>query len=87
MIDKNASSPFNGSGIDQLLRNLGLETLVLAGMATDMCVETTGATPPIEVTMSSLSKMPRPRFFLNTTEQGCLHWPASMLRCGVLIAS
>ena len=41
VIDKNASSPFNGTGIDQLLRNLGLETLVIVGMATDMCVETT----------------------------------------------
>jgi biuret amidohydrolase len=41
VIDKNASSPFNGTGIDQLLRNLNLETLVIVGMATDMCVETT----------------------------------------------
>lgn len=41
VIDKNASSPFNGTGIDQLLRNLGLDTLILTGMATDMCVETT----------------------------------------------
>ena len=41
VIDKNASSPFNGTGIDQLVRNMGLETLVLTGMATDMCVETT----------------------------------------------
>jgi len=41
VVDKNASSPFNGTGIDQLLRNLGLQTLILAGMATDMCVETT----------------------------------------------
>ena len=41
VIDKNASSPFNGTGIDQLLRNLNLETLVMVGMATDMCVETT----------------------------------------------
>ena len=41
VIDKNASSPFNGTGIDQLLRNLSLETLVVVGMATDMCVETT----------------------------------------------
>ena len=41
VIDKNASSPFNGTGIDQLLRNLGLETLIMTGMATDMCVETT----------------------------------------------
>lgn len=41
VIDKNASSPFNGTGIDQLLHNLGIETLVMVGMATDMCVETT----------------------------------------------
>jgi biuret amidohydrolase len=41
VIDKNASSAFNGTGIDQLLRNLNLETLVVTGMATDMCVETT----------------------------------------------
>jgi nicotinamidase-related amidase len=41
VIDKNASSPFNGTGIDQILRNMELETLVLAGAATDMCVETT----------------------------------------------
>lgn len=41
VIDKNASSPFNGTGIDQLLRNLELETLIVVGMATDMCVETT----------------------------------------------
>lgn len=41
VIDKNASSPFNGTGIDQLLRNLKVETLVVTGMATDMCVEST----------------------------------------------
>ena len=41
VIDKNASSPFNGTGIDQLLRNLQIETLIVTGMATDMCVETT----------------------------------------------
>jgi nicotinamidase-related amidase len=41
VIDKNSSSPFNGTGIDQLLRNLGLTTLVVTGVATDMCVETT----------------------------------------------
>lgn len=41
VIDKNASSPFNGTGVDQLLQNLRLETLVMTGMATDMCVETT----------------------------------------------
>ena len=42
VIDKNSSSPFNGTGIDQILRNLGTETLVLTGTATDMCVESTG---------------------------------------------
>ena len=41
VIDKNASSAFNGTGIDQILRNLALDTLVITGMATDMCVETT----------------------------------------------
>jgi nicotinamidase-related amidase len=41
VVDKNASSPFNGTGIDQLLRNMDLQTLVMTGMATDMCVETT----------------------------------------------
>ena len=41
VIDKNASSAFNGTGIDQLLRNMCLDTLVMVGMATDMCVETT----------------------------------------------
>ena len=41
VIDKNASSPFNGTGIDQLLRNMGIDSLVMTGMATDMCVETT----------------------------------------------
>ncbi|MFN0055319.1 MAG: cysteine hydrolase family protein [Planctomycetales bacterium] len=41
VIDKNTSSAFNSTGIEWLLRNLELETLVLTGMATDMCVETT----------------------------------------------
>ena len=41
VIDKNTSSAFNSTGFEWLLRNLDVETLVLAGMATDMCVETT----------------------------------------------
>ncbi len=41
VIDKNWSSPFNGTGIDQLIRNLGIDCLFMAGMATDMCIETT----------------------------------------------
>lgn len=41
VIDKNTSSAFNSTGIEWLLRNKGIETLVTVGMATDMCVETT----------------------------------------------
>jgi nicotinamidase-related amidase len=41
VIDKNTSSAFNSTGIEWLLRNLGVQALVVAGMATDMCVETT----------------------------------------------
>ena len=41
LLDKNTSSAFNSTGIEWLLRNLDVETLVVAGMATDMCVETT----------------------------------------------
>ena len=41
VVDKNTSSAFNSTGIEWLLRNLEIETLVVAGMATDMCVETT----------------------------------------------
>jgi len=39
--DKNTSSAFNSTGIGWLLRNMAVETLVVVGMATDMCVETT----------------------------------------------
>lgn len=41
IVDKNSSSPFNSTGIDQVLRNMAIDTLVLSGTATDMCVETT----------------------------------------------
>jgi biuret amidohydrolase len=41
VMDKNTSSAFNSTGIEWLLRNMEVETLVVAGMATDMCVETT----------------------------------------------
>ena len=41
VIDKNTSSAFNSTGFEWLLRNLEVETLVVTGMATDMCVETT----------------------------------------------
>ena len=36
VVDKNASSAFNGSAIDQYLRNMGLETLVLTGRVTSV---------------------------------------------------
>ena len=35
------SSAFNSTGIEWLLRNMDVTTLVVAGVATDMCVETT----------------------------------------------
>lgn len=41
VVEKNTSSAFNSTGIEWLLRNMGIETLVIAGMATEMCVETT----------------------------------------------
>jgi nicotinamidase-related amidase len=41
VIDKNTSSVFNSTGLEWLLRNMDVETLVLGGVATDMCVETT----------------------------------------------
>jgi nicotinamidase-related amidase len=41
VIDKNTSSAFNSTGLEWLLRNMAVETLVVAGIATDMCVETT----------------------------------------------
>jgi nicotinamidase-related amidase len=41
VVDKNTSSAFNSTGFEWLLRNLDVEALVVAGMATDMCVETT----------------------------------------------
>ncbi len=41
VVDKNTSSAFNSTGIEWLLRNMGVEALVVVGMATDMCVETT----------------------------------------------
>ena len=36
VLDKNTSSAFNSTGIEWLLRNMDVETLVVVGMATDM---------------------------------------------------
>jgi nicotinamidase-related amidase len=41
VVDKNTSSAFNSTGIEWLLRNMGVRLLVVTGLATDMCVETT----------------------------------------------
>ncbi len=41
VVDKNTSSAFNSTGIEWLLRNMGVQLIVVVGTATDMCVETT----------------------------------------------
>ena len=40
-IQKTTFGAFNGSNIDQVLRLLGIETLVITGISTNACVETT----------------------------------------------
>jgi ureidoacrylate peracid hydrolase len=39
IIPKTASSVFNSTNIDYILRNLGVDYLILAGLVTDQCVE------------------------------------------------
>jgi biuret amidohydrolase len=41
VINKTANSAFNASDIDRILRNLEVRTLILTGVGTDVCVETT----------------------------------------------
>lgn len=41
VLDKNSSSAFNSTCIDQILRNWRVDSLVISGMATSGCVETT----------------------------------------------
>ena len=41
VIYKNSIGAFNSTAIDQLLRNMAIETLVITGAATNGCVETT----------------------------------------------
>lgn len=41
VLTKGASGAFNSTAIDQVLRNLGVETLFVAGVITNYCVETT----------------------------------------------
>jgi nicotinamidase-related amidase len=41
VVNRTANSAFNASDIDRLLRNLEVQTLVVTGVGTDVCVETT----------------------------------------------
>lgn len=41
IINKVSRSAFTSTGIDQILRNVGLDTLILAGVMTNSCVEMT----------------------------------------------
>ncbi|HBY97517.1 MAG: cysteine hydrolase [Ardenticatenaceae bacterium] len=41
VINKTANSAFNSSDIDRLLRHLGIHSLIVTGVGTDVCVETT----------------------------------------------
>jgi nicotinamidase-related amidase len=41
VLNKTSMSPFNSTGIDQLLRNMGVHELLITGVGTHACVETT----------------------------------------------
>ena len=41
IFNKNTTSAFNSTNIDQILRNMGIESLVITGIATSSCVEST----------------------------------------------
>ena len=41
VLDKNSASPFASTALDQLLRNMGVENLVVAGVLTNVAVEST----------------------------------------------
>ena len=41
VVNKNSSGAFNSSALDQFLRNMGIDSLVIAGVVTNACVETT----------------------------------------------
>ena len=41
VLTKGASGAFNSTAIDQILRNLGVQTLIVGGVITNYCVETT----------------------------------------------
>jgi nicotinamidase-related amidase len=41
VINKTSSSALNSTMLDQTLRNMGVEALIVSGVTTDVCVETT----------------------------------------------
>ena len=41
VVNKTSMGAFNSTGIDQLLRNLGIRTIVVSGVSTECCVATT----------------------------------------------
>lgn len=41
VIDKITSSPFHSTGIDRVLRSLNIQTLIVTGLVTEACVEST----------------------------------------------
>lgn len=41
VFDKNTAGAFNSTAIEAILRNMGVESLFVTGVATEMCVETT----------------------------------------------
>ena len=41
VVDKNTISPFSSTALDQLLRNMGVENLLIAGLLTNVAVEST----------------------------------------------
>ena len=41
VVNKTSFGAFNSTGIDRFLANMGIESLVITGVATDVCVETT----------------------------------------------
>ena len=58
VVDKNTSSAFNSTGIEWLLRNMGIQTIVVIGIATDMS-KPRRATPRIAGSTASSPKMQR----------------------------
>jgi len=41
VLNKTSSGTLNSTMLDQTLRNMGIESLVISGVTTDVCVETT----------------------------------------------